>query len=151
MKIAHHIKIAVFSYEKDGEDEALILRKLLRLVPFDIEQEKIPLSKTEAQGFNEKKITILEITLEKERHTGEFLENLLKLLNEHQKANIIEQLESRLDGHLKFFLRFDKKECIENDNLVLTDSGNCFHIEISIAAFPKKREAAANIIRRVFS
>ena len=31
-----------------------------------------------------------------------------------------------------FFLRFDKDEYIRNDKLMLTDSGNCFHIKIIV-------------------
>lgn len=63
MKIAHQIKITVFSYEKHNEDENLALEKLLQLIPFNIKEEKIAFRKTEAQGFNEKKIVIFE-TLE---------------------------------------------------------------------------------------
>src|SRR3989338_5232590 len=151
MKIAHQIKITVFSYEKHNEDPNLALEKLLQLVPFNAKDEKISLNKTEAQGFNEKKIIIFEILLEKEKHTNKFLENLIGKLDIHQKNIILEQLESRLDDNLSFFLRFDKEEYIKNGRLALTDSGNCFHIEISIAAFPRRKEAAIGVARGIFS
>ena len=51
MKIAHPIKIKVFSYEKINEDNKLILDKFLELFPFDFKDEKIELKKTEAEGF----------------------------------------------------------------------------------------------------
>ena len=60
------------------------------------------------------------------------------------------QKESRLDDNLDFFLRFGKDEYIRNDKLMLTDSGNCFHIKISIDAFPKKREIALKIADKIF-
>ena len=151
MKIAHYIKIKVFSYEKGNEDENLALEKLLQLIPFNIKDEKIEFNKTGAQGFNEKKIIIFGIILEKEKHTNKFLENLIGKLDIHQKNIILEQLESRLDENLSFFLRLDKEEYIKNNRLVLTDSGNCFHIEISVAAFPRRREAAVEVIRKIFS
>ena len=151
MKIAHQIKITVFSYEKHNEDPNLALEKLLQLVPFNAKDEKISLNKTEAHGFNEKKIIIFEILLEKEKHTNKFLENLIGKLNIHQKNTILEQLESRLDDNLSFFLRFDKEEYIKNGRLALTDSGNCFHIEIGIAAFPRRKEAAIGVARGIFS
>ena len=151
MKIAHQIKIKVFSYEKDDEYQNSALEKLLQLIPFNAKDEKIALNRTEAQGFNEKKITIFEIILEKERHTSKFLEKLINNLNEHQKNIILEQLENRLDEKLSFFLRFDKAEYIKNNRLVLTDSGNCFHIEISVAAFPRKRDVAIKSIKKLFS
>lgn len=151
MKLAHQIKVTVFSYEKHNEDENLALEKLMQLIPFDIKDEKIAFNKTGAQGFNEKKIIIFEVLLEKERHTNKFLENLIGKLDAHQKNIILDQLESRLDDNLSFFLRFDKEEYIKNNRLVLTDSGNCFHVDICIAAFPRKKEAAAEIMRKLFS
>lgn len=150
MKLAHQIKAKVFYYEKHNEDDKLILNKFLQFFPFNLEDEKIELKKINAFGFNEKKITIFDVTLTKENHTSKFLENLMENLDEEQKKLILSQLESRLDDNLDFFLRFDKNEYVKNNKLVLTDSGNCFHIEISVAAFPKKREIGLGIVRNVF-
>ncbi|MBI2522992.1 hypothetical protein HYW19_01245 [Candidatus Woesearchaeota archaeon] len=147
MKLAHQIKIKVFSYEKHNEDEKLILDKFLQLFPFSLKDEKIGLMKSNAAGFGEKNIAIFEVSLEKEKHTSKFLENLAKNIGKDQKNLILAQLESRLDDDLDFFLRFDKREYTENDKLILTDSGNCFHIMISVAAFPKKKEIALSIIK----
>ena len=150
MKLAHQIKAKVFSYEKVNEDEKLILDKFMQLFPFDLEEQKIDLKKTQAFGFNENKIAIFDVALTKEKHTKQFLENLIKNIDEEQRKLILSQLESRLDDNLDFFLRFDKDEYLKNDKLKLTDSGNCFHIKISVAAFPKKREIAVDIVKRVF-
>ena len=150
MKIAHQIKVKVFSYEKNNEDEKLVLDKFLQLFPFNLKDEKIELKNTNALGLNENKITIFEVALTKEKHTNLFLNNLIKNLDEEQKKFILSQLESRLDNNLDFFLRFDKTEYIQNNKLKLTDSGNCFHIKISVAAFPKKREIARKIISQIF-
>ena len=76
MKLAHQIKVKVFSYEKRNEDEKLILDKFLQYFPFNFKDEKIELNKKETPGFNEQKITILEAILIKEKHTRQFLENL---------------------------------------------------------------------------
>tara|TARA_B100000315_G_C14582459_1_gene591229 strand:- start:2166 stop:2675 length:510 start_codon:yes stop_codon:yes gene_type:complete len=150
MKLAHQIKIKVFSYEKNNEDDKLILDKLLKLFPFDLKDEKIELNKTEALGFNEKNITIFEVILVKEKHINNFLDNLNKNVDEEQKKLILSQLESRLDDNLDFFLRFDKDEYLKNDKLKLTDSGDCFHIEMSVAAFPKKRDLGLGIVKGIF-
>ena len=150
MKIAHQIKVKVFSYEKNNEDEKLVLDKFLQLFPFNLKDEKIELKNTNALGLNENKITIFEVALTKEKHTNLFLNNLIKNLDEEQKKFILSQLESRLDNNLDFFLRFDKNEYIQNNKLKLTDSGNCFHIKISVAAFPKKREIASGIVKEIF-
>ena len=84
--LAHNICISVFC--KPDDNIELIAKKLLFLVPFDIKKEKIQLKKRTAVGFNEKKITILEIYLEKESHTNLFLRNLAENLTDDQKSLI---------------------------------------------------------------
>ncbi len=150
MKTAHQIKIKVFSYEKNSDDEKLILNKFLHLFPFGLKDEKIELKKTEAKGFHENKITVFEVTLAKDRHINDFLTNLARNIDDGQKKTIISQSESRLDDNFNFYLRFDKSEYLKNNKLLLTDSGNCFHIEISVAAFPKTRENGLEAVRKVF-
>lgn len=151
MKLAHLILIKVFSYEKNNDDRNLILNKFLRLFPFELTDEKIRLNKDTAEGFQGKKITIYEAVLNKDKHIKSFIENLAKNIDESQKNFILMQKESRLDNDLDFFLRFDKDEYLRNNKLVLTDSGNCFHIKISVAAFPKKREIALKMIDEMFT
>ena len=150
MKLAHQIKLKVFSYGRHNEDDKLILGKLLEFFPFDLEEEKIELKKTGALGMDENQITIYEVVLTKEKHISRFLENLKEKIDGNQKKLILEQLESRLDDNLDFFLRFDKDECLKNNKLQLTDSGNCFHLKMSIAAFPKKRNIALGIVNNLF-
>jgi len=147
--LAHNICITVFCKPKDNTE--LIAKKLLLLVPFDNKKEKIELKKTNATGFNEKKITILEIYLEKESHTNLFLKNLAKNLADEQKLLIKRQAESRLDDELNFFLRLDKSKLINENKLWLTDKGDCYHIRIKIAAFPHKREAALKTVEKIFN
>lgn len=150
MKLAHQIKAKVFSYEKNNEDDKVVLNKFLELFPFDLKDEKIELKKSNAVGFGERNIAIFEVTLEREKHTSQFIYNLIKNLNDEQKKLILAQLESRLDDNLDFFLRLDKSEYLKNNKLKLTDSGNCFHIMISVAAFPRKREIALGILKNIF-
>jgi len=146
MKVANSIKIKVFI--KEGEDEEKVKQKLLSLIPVSMEESQI--SKKAATGFNESKITIYEILLEKDRHIKEFLDNLLAKLDNEIKERILQQAESRLDEEGNFFLRFKKDKYMDEHELYLTDQGNCFHIKINIAAFPKKREIELEIIRNIF-
>ena len=148
MKYAHLIKLTVFSYENENID--LALASFLRFFPFDLEGNKVVLGKTNATGFNEKKITIFEVKLTKNNLINQFLQNLLENLDKHQKNTILNQIDSRLDKNLDFFLRFDKSSWVNEKKLILTDSGKCFHLKISIAAFPKKREIALNVINNLF-
>ena len=147
--LAHNICISVFC--KPEDDIELIAKKLLILAPFDVKKEKIELKKTNTTGFNEKKITILEIYLEKESHTNLFLKNLTKNLADEQKSLIKKQADSRLDNNLNFFLRFDKSKLVNENKLWLTDKGDCYHIRIKIAAFPNKREIALKTVEKIFT
>ena len=149
MKYAHLIKLTAFSHE--DENSKSISGAFLRFFPFDLGSNKISLKKIYAAGFNNKKIEILEITLIKNNLINDFLKNLLGNLEENQKNQILQQIESRLDKNMDFFIRFDKESWMNDKKLILTDSGKCFHLKISIAAFPKKREIALNMIEDLFS
>ena len=149
MKYAHLTKLSVFSYEHEN-DEA-ILEALLGFFPFNLKENKVLLKRSSAEGFNDRKITILEAALLKTNLVNEFLENLLNKLSKEQKEWILMEAKSRLDESLDFFIRFDKDSWINERKLEITDSGKCFHLKISIAAFPKKREIALNIIKKLFS
>ncbi len=145
MRLANNVNIRVFC--KEDEDKELLLEKLRMLLPFDAEKEKIKITEQKAEGFDEKQILIISVSLVKERHVSAFIENLLSRLGDEKKT-LLEQLESRLDNNLDFFIRLDK-ELLLKDKLVLTDSGNCYHIKINIAAFPKRRARAAEMLREL--
>ena len=149
MKYAHLIKLTAFSYE--GEDKNSVLDAFLGFFPFSIKESNVVLKKRGAGGFNEKKIMVLEITLTKNNLINRFLKSLLANLEENQKSQILQQAGSRLDKNLDFFIRFYKDSWVNERKLILTDSGKCFHLKMSLAAFPKKREIALNIVKELFS
>ena len=145
MKIAHNVKLSVFAYE--GEDINRIEQAFLFLLPFNPEDEKLKIKRTTAVGFKERRIAIFEIMLTKERHTSKFLGFLKNALSEDQRSLVLRQAESRLDQELNFFIRLDKQHLLDKEFSV-TDSGNCFHIRISVAAYPAKRAVALKIVRQ---
>lgn len=147
MKLANIIKISVFVKPEENEEE--IKRALLGLIPFNAEEEKITLSRSSATGFTKKKIEIFEIDLIKDKHINKFLESLNEKIGKSQKDLLLKQIESRLDDELNFFIRLDKPSLMQGNYLV-TDSGDCYHIKISVAAFPRKKEVAAKVIRQIF-
>ena len=147
MKHLHNVVISVFA--REHEDISQIREKLASLVPFGMEQEKVQVKQQTAMGFKDKKIKIFEIRLDKERHLKKFLEFLVGMLSEKQKEMLASQKESRLDEKLDFFIRLDKQKWLDGGAFI-TDSGDCFHIKMSIAAFPAKREAALAVIDKIF-
>lgn len=146
--LVHTVELRVFV--KEGEDFESVKSAFLSLFPFNLEEEKIPLSKSTALGLEGKSITILSAGLSKQRHVKLFLDSLLSRLSSEQKELLARQKESRLDEELTFFIRFDKTRLLSDATLCITDSGNCFHLKMSIAAFPSKRDAALAVIEKIF-
>ncbi len=148
MDYIHHARITVFA--KEDEDIDKIRQGLIDLAGIDLEKEKIKISEQTATGLTESKIKTFEIFLEKKRHARAFLNNLLELLSQNQKALILKQAQTRLDDEIHFFIRLDKDAWF-NSKAELTDSGNCYHIKMSIASYPKNRENALKVINEIFT
>lgn len=147
MKFAHNIQIRVFCREEENPEK--VLEGLHKFVPFNFEEEKILLKKTNASGFKEKSIAIFEVVLEKEKHTAKFIQHLIASLSQEQKNYLERQITSRLDKELNFFLRIDKQILLDENRYFITDRGNCYHIRISVAAFPSKYEKAVEVVKRM--
>ena len=150
MRLAHNVRISV--YCKDWQDCDAIERSLTSMVPFDMELEKENVKKTlmKAERALESDITILEIILTKERHVNAFFKHLNEKLGAEQTSLLIKQNATRFDEELNFFLRLDMKELMAHQKYELTDSGECFHIRISIAAFPKRYDTALFVLKQIF-
>lgn len=144
MRRATAVKVSVFC--KPEEDRERILAAFRGFFPFSLEEQLVPLAVTKAKSFDERVIEMFEAVLVKERHTSAFLDALLARLSPAQKKQLAEQVDSRLHDDVHFFLRFDKDALLNLGELWLTDAGNCFHVEIVIAAFPKKREVARRVL-----
>lgn len=144
----HRVVVRVFS--KPEDDLSAVQQGLFSLVPFDLDNEKIKLSSRSVTGFNERKIKILEIKLKKQKHVRKFLENLHAKLSEEQRTLISNEAESRLDDELDFYLRLDKQKLISDKKIWITDKGDCYHIKLAIATFPKSKEKALECIKNLF-
>ncbi len=148
MKNFNNIILTVFY--KEDEDFEKIRQKLIELIPFNLEEEKILLREETATGFNERKIKIHKIELTKEKHTNKFFANLRQKLSSLDKKIILSQIETRIDQELNFFIRLDKQKLLQ-DIYEITDSGDCYHIKISLSAFPKKREKAVELAKKLLN
>jgi RNA binding exosome subunit len=147
MKAVNKAVIKVFA--KEDENQEKIKQALISLVPFDLEKEKIAVRQQTATGFQEKQIRVFKIELDKTRPANEFVKSLISKLTEEQKEILLRQAESRLDEELNFFIRLDKDRLLESNELYITDNGNCYHITLSIAAFPSKKEKALETIEKL--
>jgi len=147
MRWAHRATITAFG--KPEEDVEAIKEGIIALVPFNLEEAKVKLEIQNTEGF-ERQIKIFTIILTKESHTNDFLQFLLDKLSKEQKEMLAAQAETRLDAEFDFFMRFEKDAWIKDRELLLTDTGNCYHIKLSLATFPKKKENALQLVERIF-
>ena len=143
MKVWHNISIRVFCKEEDNEEE--IINTIHKLIDLDFEKEKLEIKTERAGLFENKKMNIFSVLLKKSKHSRLFIDNLLDNFNQSQKDLLLNQMNSRLDENLHFFIRLDK-DMLQKGKYVLTESGNCFHIRMSIAAYPHKKEIAKEIL-----
>jgi hypothetical protein len=149
MKCLNNVALSVFC--KPNEEDARAVRQaLIELVPLDLEEEKLAVREEKATGFNEKPISIFTLTLAKESHTSAFLKQMLNRLTKEQKDLLSKQKESRLDKELFFFIRFDKKKWLADRELAITDSGDCFHVKMHLAAYPARRPDALVLVEKIF-
>lgn len=148
MKQIHHIWLTVYCKPEDKEED--ILTNLIGFFPFSLEEEKIKINRKSAITSEEREIVILQVHLEKTRHIKKFIEYLKGILDDQQKDLLLKQKESRLDESNHFFVRFDKDKLIDKGKYILTDKGNCYHLKISIAAFPATNENAFKIVEEIF-
>lgn len=146
MKLINTVVVRVFA--KEDEDYDAIKSAFLQLFPFDLKEEKIAVEEKSAEGFHDKKIKVISVMIVKDRHTKAVINNVKEKLG-REVQTLIEQSESRLDDNLDFFIRLDKDRLLSG-KYVLTDGGNCVHIKINLAAFPKKREKGLQLVKELF-
>ncbi|MGV8087242.1 MAG: RNA-binding domain-containing protein [Candidatus Woesearchaeota archaeon] len=153
MRYIHNAKITIFLKPEEyfGNNELIekIKNVFCKLVPIDYTREKLSIKEEIVESFENRKIKIYSLEISKEAHTNIFINNLKELLGKDQCEIINSQKESRLDDELFFYLRLNK-EYIIKDVIELTDGGDCVHIRMHIASFPKNKDNALKVIDEIF-
>ena len=145
MKNFHSVTATVFAKEK--ENKSKIEEGLKEFFPLNLDKEKIKINIQKSAGFEDKKIEIISIKIEKQKHIKIFLDNLFEKLTEAQIRQIIDEIETRIDEEGFFYLRFDKNSWIKDKTLFITDEGNCYHLKFKIAAYPCNKERAIIVMK----
>lgn len=141
MRWVHKIRVMMLAKESDVQAEVVSAVKEFSGVEPKSEQ------------VEESSNVIVTAELGKESQQNDLIKRMLAGLGS-QTAEIVAQLDSRLheeEGEWNFYLRFDKKEYVAGRKMVLTDGGNCLHVRLTLAVFPKKREAAVELVRKLFT
>jgi hypothetical protein len=153
MRYIHNAKITIFLKPEEyiGNNDLIekIKNVFYKLVPLDFIKEKLVLNQEIVESFENRKLKIYSLEILKETHTNVFINTLKELLKSEQCKLLVAQKESRLDDDLFFYLRLNK-ELILKDVVELTDIGDCVHIKMHVAAFPKNKENALNVVSKIF-
>jgi RNA binding exosome subunit len=150
-KLAHNVKLSVFAREGE-EDPVKVESAMYDLIPFeDLEDEKLKIERTIATGAKDNRIFIFQLYLARNSQINRFLDFLKERLSHDQRELLISQAPTRLDEEMQFFIRIDKRKLMEEDRLWITDGGNCYHIKLTIAAYPANKENGLEIIKNWLS
>jgi len=153
MRYIHNAKIVVFIKPEEYLGNEELIKKIReifhKLVQLDFEKEKLSIKEEIVESFENRKIKILTLEISKEAQTNIFIKTLKDLLGTGQCKTVLEQRWSRLDEELYFYIRLDKEAALK-EVYELTDGGDCIHIKLHIAAFPKNREKALKVVEEIF-
>lgn len=154
MKYIHNAKITIFLKPEEYHSAPELIIKIKnifhKLLPIDFDKEKIVILEEQVESFENRKIKIFTLEFSKESQTKVFLKTFKDLIRHEQCKTLVTQKESRLDEELFFYVRLDKEAALK-EVFELTDSGDCVHIKMHVAAFPTHREPALKTVEEMFS
>ena len=146
MKRAHYLAIRVLSKPADIGMNSDALKALLSSGNTDVE---IPLSGTTGEETTQP--VLLTSFLKKESDINHLFKFLAANIASQDKEIILKEADKYVDDHLDFFLRFEREPWVLEKKLILTTKGDCFHLTFSMAAYPKTKDRAIELVRKVFS
>jgi len=148
LRLIHNITVKVF--EKNPDNIQKCLSVFHQLLPIDFEKEKIKIKHEKAEGFFQKIIHILTLKTGKNRHNTLLMKTVLDHLSIVDRKRLIHELPSRIDEEGFFYIRLDKESLLQ-DHFEITETGDCFHMKIKLAAFPSNPEAFMNTATTLLS
>ncbi len=147
MKLTHNIIISVFVKENDDEEKTT--KTMVNLLPSEFEKEKIKVGKETVRIETGVNMKILRIKIIKERQNKQIITKLKEMLGKEQCEMIAED-ESRIDADGMLYIRLDRNELENNNQAKIVDHGECYHIKIMLATFPKTKEKAIAVAKQLF-
>lgn len=141
MKNLLHARIRMILKSTDSNYDTY-LKNFKSLYDFEEKDLKF-VNETREESEN---LVIYQVTFTKNRLLNAFLKNLLLKLTQEDKKSIVDDTNILVDNEYnELFLRLDK------DNLSLITGGDCIHIKLTLAAYPKNRDSAAKKVIELFS
>jgi RNA binding exosome subunit len=151
MKLIHSIKIDLFSKSDDPKE---INDAFDFILPFDPVKEKVDIT-AKYYGKDEETdsgdpLTVYTVNIDKQSQITRTIEYLRRMLSPIQKRDIIDTTKKFMDEDCCMFIRLDKQSLLKKQ-FELVEHGDCFHIRINIAAYPKSVSKAKEIAEQILS
>jgi hypothetical protein len=127
------------------EDREKVLRAVRAILP---KNAKIDVS--DLRGHHGNPISLLESRITKRAALREWWPEFAEKLGKAGVQKILQELPAKTDDSCKLYLRFDK-QCAFAGELFLTDGEDIVHLTLKVAAYPAKREAAIESVRKFLS
>lgn len=145
MKYAHAVKLRAIVSPSREEQVKERVKGLLGL-PLDVveEEEDVMFDVDEAEDFSGNELRFVRTSFTATRNTNRVLTSLRDGLSEGDREMIAGQ-HDRLDEDLNFHVRLDLDAFLDGA-FIVTESGDCLHLRVKVAAYPAKQEKAYDVI-----
>ena len=124
----HYVELRAFSYAT--EDEKRVAQALETFLPEDVEFER-----NVSEGHHGDRIVVLSARVERADEVRHVLSQVATL---DDVADVLDELDHRVDDNCSFFLTFDKQAAFEGD----VRRGDGVTLRAKVEAYPAKRENA---------
>lgn len=108
--------------------------------------QELEMEVSDAEGYYNNPIKILEGEISRNQEMRDFFERL----PDEIKAELVKDLERRIDDRCNFFFRVDKSKAYEEE-LVLTDGGNSIRVRARVESYPSRKETAVEKMEEFLS
>lgn len=108
--------------------------------------QELEMEISDAEGYYNNPIKILEGKISRNQEMRDFFEGLPDDL----KAELVKELERRIDDRCNFFFRVYKSKAYEEE-LVLTEGGNSIRVRARVESYPSRKETAVEKMEELLS
>ena len=141
----HSIRLRAFSHKNEVNH---VKQAIYNILPDEFKEKQIKESEVEPEsdaGIFIESLKVLEISLNKQADIKTFISNLLEKLKKSDKEKLFNEISNRIDEECNFYIRLSKKDAM-NKKFIM-ESNDSIQIKIKIAAFPKNKNTAIEILK----
>ncbi len=144
MRLTHKVIITVYVKEFDDEEETA--NTLISFLPENFEEEKIKIDEEKVKIDEKTEMSIFRVKTEKERHNKHIIAKLKDIL----PTEALEKSIKTIDDEGYIYIRLDRKALEKDGTAKLVEHGDCYHFKILLAAYPKTKEKAIEVGKKLF-